>query len=1394
MAFTLTADSGSTLDLENITFDLTAGGSNTAYSVSAIADGGAPVTILAGTTSDGPFDLDLTGFGDDVEEVEFRFNIDVYTTSNLQIDNVIVNGVVVSGDPPPAALAQYEFNDPSEYNILSGAPPSTRVTWNATSAAADVTASIYQGVGLQLFANGSLNSAFTSSAGSTAEGADAGDYETFTVTADPGFTLDLANLTFEVLNNGNTGNTYSVNVILDGGSANTIVAANNNITSYDIDLTGFANAGEVEVQIIFDTYASSQLQIDNVVLNGGVVGGIPELIDDSLDVTVSSTTNLDVLANDLFLGDLDLSSMQISSLPSQGTASPQPDGSIDYLNTSGMLGSDSFQYSIQNNAGTATYSATVDVQVVTVIKTINTSLNLPDEKPVGGFQFENAFPGLTFPAGTCLEPMPGSTENLFVTEKAGKIWLIPDVTAATPTKSLFLDITGQMDASFLAGLRGLAFHPDFATNRYFYVAYNHTTGARVSRFTANPSDLDEVNASTEVELFSQGDYESHGINRLVFGPDGYLYIAIGDSADHTTTQQIDAEFWSSVLRIDVDKLPGNFEPANTSGVNLDGMGKAYYSIPNDNPFVDQIELDGRGVSSFNGQAVDPYDVRTEMFSVGFRNPWKIGFVPNTSSLWVTDAAHGNYEKYAILPKGANSGWGYFEGTYAGRLQREQGLNPPAGSTYVQPVMEYRVTGVDKNGGTKSIVGGAFCTSNEIPEMTGAFVFGDNVTGDVWYMTRPDHTAHQMVGFTDIGGGLDGLDETGMTAETIDGAKNFEALGYNVDSIVRIGVTGRMNALGNDPSDGSVLLILGDGSIQRIVQNVDDGSVPATLSETGAFSDLANLTPSYGMLPYDLNLRFWSDHALKSRFFALQDAESQITYSRDGIWDVPTGSVWVKHFDMDLNRDNPGTEIKRLETRFLVKTEDDFYGLTYRWNEEGTDADLVDSNGEDLDLTIREGGQDITQTWRYPSRGECRACHTADNGVMLGFNTRQLNLPGTLNGSSGNFLQLLADAGYTTPLDDIHENLPKYHQPDDTNVNLEERVRSYLAVNCAYCHYEGNIAVPSSWYADADLTLEETMMLHGVAQGASSIVDPTDRMIIPGSTLKSIILNRSAETNGYSRMPPLATSVVDQEGVDLLTDWILNYANTQPVLGAATGPHAVVENTAASTLIGASPTATDQDSVYSPVDRGTLTYSIVSGNDSGYFSIDPQTGELSLAMSGPDYEEGAVQNLTIMVSDGFAPNPGEVTTDVAVNVSDILGDDTQGDGIEDVWAVTHFGFSLIDPEGDTDGDGSVELFEYWANSDPNNAASRGFRVDGTAPGYDGTPGQEGYHFEWVIRSELTAGVDYIVEGSATLNGFGTLTEGPDYTEVLSESAGPGLTRKKIKVFTTDSRYFLRITSP
>ncbi|MGJ8678379.1 MAG: PQQ-dependent sugar dehydrogenase [Akkermansiaceae bacterium] len=1043
------------------------------------------------------------------------------------------------------------------------------------------------------------------------------------------------------------------------------------------------------------------------------------------------------------------------------------------------------------------------------------SLTFSDTAPSGGWQFPDAFPGLTFTQPTCLEKIPGNTESLFVTERSGNIYVIPDVTATTPTKSLFLDISNVRTQTF-CGLRGLAFHPDFENNRYFYVGYDSTANfdgennsVRVSRFTAN-ADLSTVNSSTEVVLFQQGTNQNiHRINQMVFGPDGYLYIAVGDDGNSTGpahSQRIDDDFWSSVLRIDVDKKSGNYEPINTDGVTLDGSGLAYYSIPADNPYIDQNFSDGRGVTTFNGQPTvtgDATAVRTEMYCVGFRNPWKIGFVPVTGELWVADAAAAGYEKICVMPAGGNAGWGHLEGTGAGPLQVGSGSyssplsDPPSTGSYIQPVLEYTVPGNTATGGVKSIVGGTYYTATDIPDLTGAFVFADYTKGDIWYMKRPNNSAYQTVGRVAIDADGDGnanewgMDETGMVTEVISASSGFEAKSYEVSEIERIGSEAAITAMLTDPSDGSVLMLDYQGIIRRIEYNVDDGSLPAILSETGAFDNLSNLTPSEGVKPYSLNLRFWSDHADKSRFFALKTINDTFTYSEDGLWGAPEGAVFVKHFDMDLDLQNPGTNVQRLETRFLVKTADDFYGVSYRWNTAQTDADLVDTGGDVIPLVVTEAdGSTRTQDWKIPSRGDCRTCHTNDNGVMLGFNTRQLNRQGTLNGIVGNYLERLYDEGYLdigTEAAPVGANLSKYHTPDDTSVNLEVRARSYIAVNCSYCHYEGtnSISVGDAWKGDPFLSIEDTNLFHGEGIGFA-VVDPTDRYVIPGDADNSMIYNLAAEDNSYGRMPPLATDIVDDEGVALLRDWINNFANTKPTLDAAAGPYSVLENSSSSTVVGIGPQATDLDDP--DPDRGILTYSIIDGNDDGYYEVDFNTGELSLVDGGADFEKTPVSNLSILVSDNFAPNPGELTTSVTVNLIDVVNDDSQGDGIIDEYAVAEYGTSDVDPTLDLDDDGFSALLEFWANSDPSDPHSRGLILLPYQPTADG------YSFEWTIRADVTLGTDYFVQGSSDMN-FTQLTQDTDFT-IVSNTTIPGsptMSKVLINVLTTDKFYFLRLSN-
>ena len=106
-------------------------------------------------------------------------------------------------------------------------------------------------------------------------------------------------------------------------------------------------------------------------------------------------------------------------------------------------------------------------------------------------------------------------------------------------------------------------------------------------------------------------------------------------------------------------------------------------------------------------------------------------------------------------------------------------------------------------------------------------------------------------------------------------------------------------------------------------------------------------------------------------------------------------------------------------------------------------------------------------------------------------------------------------------------------------------------------------MPTSWSGEHQLTIEETGLLHGIVNGNSFSI-PSDRLVVPGDTQSSIILSRAAATNGYSRMPPIASNVIDQEGVDLLTEWINDYANAKPSFTSASNTRSIVENSPATT--------------------------------------------------------------------------------------------------------------------------------------------------------------------------------------------------------------------------------------
>ncbi len=705
---------------------------------------------------------------------------------------------------------------------------------------------------------------------------------------------------------------------------------------------------------------------------------------------------------------------------------------------------------------------------------------------------------------------PAETNRLFMANQYGLVMVVTNL--AKPTASVFLDISERVERGGEAGLLGLTFHPGFRTNGFFYVFYTTKIATsqgnglhdRLSRFEVSTLNPNEARPDSELPLITQLDPDgNHNGGDLHFGPDGYLYVSLGDGGggldQFNNSQRIDKDFFSGILRIDVDERPGNIRP------NPHPASSGNYWIPWDNPFVVYHEAsledgDSRqplgsgpnrgyysGVGFFNGSPVSPEKVRTEFYAVGLRNPWRFSFDVVTGDLYCNDTGQDAREEVNLIEKGGNYGWAYMEGTIPGPKHSSK----PSGAILRPPLAEY-----EHSQTRRAIVGGLLYRGEKYPELDGAYLLSD------------------------LGG------EIGVVRVGEGAAKPVEWIGFSRG----------IATFGMNPGTGDILFSDGGESwVKRLRLNSDTESqeLPKTLAETGVFEDLARLTPNVGVFPYEINLPFWSDHASKRRWFAFIDDTSTIAFAPNDNWVFPQGMIWVKHFEIEMTNGIANSS-KRLETRLLVKGTRGIYGVTYRWGESTNDANLVPTGGAEEILDIRDKGVLRRQTWRYPSRRECLACHTSEGGLALGFRTAQLNRSCDDGDSELNQIAALSQAGYFSSPVTHRNSLRMMARPDQEEWSLEYRVRSYLAANCSQCHQPGQ-SNPGRWDARLAVSLPETGLIHGRVK--EPMGQGLNELIVPGHPEKSVLLLRMLHT-GSLRMPPASSSVVDKEGVELLSRWIL----------------------------------------------------------------------------------------------------------------------------------------------------------------------------------------------------------------------------------------------------------------
>ena len=752
----------------------------------------------------------------------------------------------------------------------------------------------------------------------------------------------------------------------------------------------------------------------------------------------------------------------------------------------------------------------------------NTTLNLPvSEVTEGSYVFENAFGNLTFNAPLKTVSPPGVTDTIYVVERGGRI---QRVDTNTNTKSEFLDIDPWLrtqgwfvDATGENGLLSLAFHPNYNQNGFFYVFYslrpvvNESQGntvqlhQRVARFQASGTPgnynaaLTAIPSTHQAMITQRDERANHNGGDMHFGPDGYLYISVGDEGasfdSMDNSNHIDKDFFSAILRIDVDNRPGNLTPnahvQTGSNAYNTAVHSGTYSIPSDNPFI--------GATSHLDDPVNPNNVRTEIWVTGLRNPYRFSYDPVTGGWFIGDVGQNAREEVNLVFGGEDCGWSRREG-FAVQNNGPAGnrYRPANGYSFHDPIHDY----THASGGLRnwsSVTGGRTYYGARFPELYGKYIFADWARNNVWTLEYNETT------------------ETWDREELLQEAQIVD--------------------FGTDPSNGDILICTTlftstDQTIpvQRLVRADNSASLPQTLSSTGAFQDLDTLTPHSGIFEYDVNHPFWSDHALKKRWFSIPDGTSVMNYAESGPWDYPVGTVWIKHFDMEAERSNPATRVK-LETRFLVRTQEGAYGLSYRWREDQSDADLVSANGFTEGLEIIEDGVPTIQNWYYPSRIDCMVCHRPETNFSLSFNTAQLNCAGALG---ENQIDTLYAAGFLDTEPAASETLPWHPDIGDRHASLEARSRAYLDVNCSMCHRNDVNLVPGLFDARSHIPLNTANLING------SLVDDLgnaqNRFLVPGNVNQSVVIKRliGEET---SRMPPIASDLVDEEAIQLITDWI-----------------------------------------------------------------------------------------------------------------------------------------------------------------------------------------------------------------------------------------------------------------
>lgn len=747
---------------------------------------------------------------------------------------------------------------------------------------------------------------------------------------------------------------------------------------------------------------------------------------------------------------------------------------------------------------------------------LTTSKVVGSPDPPHPYRVVNAYPGLKVQFPTVIAHEPGSN----------RMWTATQPFPWGPCQVLrFVDDPNVDHCETLMQFNGIVysitFHPQFEKNGYVYLGRNGPWGdaghkSQIARYTVDrkaPYAIDPRSETVIIEWESAG----HDGVAMAFAADGTLFLTSGDGSadsDKLLTGQDPSRLQAKVLHIDVDH-PEAGRP---------------YSIPKDNPFI--------------GRA----DFRPETWAYGMRNPWRMSIDPKNGKIWIGQNGQDQWEAVYLIERGANYGWSIVEGSHPFYARRKRGPDPIS-----KPIAEH------PHSQARSLTGGIVYYGKGLPQLDGAYLYGDYSTGKIWAMRVDDKrnvTFHQEIADTTAQPTCFALDSRGELIISDSGGHRFVRL-------------------------------------EPIPAASPQPDFPKTLSASGLFRDVKKHQMAQGVIPYSVIAELWSDGAYKERFIAIPHKEGQdnrigITPARG--WEFPNETVIVKSFALEREAGNPASR-RWIETRFFTRQENEWAGYSYVWNDQGTDATLVADGGLDREYEISDAkapGGVRKMKWHYPSRTECMICHSRAANYVLGLQTLQMNrshdyssIGGKVDNQLRNFehlgmlrvsfpadamAALQSDAEKKCPENPtavaayVQQQGPQREQrqipqaspllstapqaqgklvnPDDTSADLDLRARSYLHANCSYCHVEAG-------GGNALMEMEFTR-----PQGEMNLIDATPmhdnfdikdaRLVAPGDPGRSILMHRMAKRliDGQTgQMPPVATNVRDEKAMLLLKQWI-----------------------------------------------------------------------------------------------------------------------------------------------------------------------------------------------------------------------------------------------------------------